>query len=122
MFIVHLVLSLVLAALAIGVLVFGLRRRGKWNRVLPLFVVLFLAIWAGGVWVAPFGPPLFDVHWLPFLLTAVLLATLIAAVVPPSKVTRARIAQSEHEFAEGLDIFFWILIGALLLVVGTRYA
>ena len=121
MLIAHVILSLVLATVAIGVLVFGLRRRGKWNRVLPLFVILFLAIWAGGVWVAPFGPPILDVHWLPFLLTAVLLATLIAAVVPPSKVTRARIAESEHEFAEGLDIFFWILVGALGAVVISRY-
>jgi hypothetical protein len=122
MFIAHVILSLVLAALAVGVLVFGLRRRGKWNHALPLFVVLFLAIWAGGVSIAPFGPPVLDVHWLPFLLTAVLLATLIAAVVPPSKVTRARIAESEHEFVEGLDIFFWILVGALLVIVGARYA
>ena len=99
----------------------GLRHRGPWNHELPLFVVLFLAIWAGGIWVAPFGPSMGNIYWLPFVLTAVLIATLIAAVVPPGSVTHEKVVEREQEFMAGLGVLFWILIGALLLAVAARY-
>ena len=120
MLIGHLILSLVLAGLAVGVLVAGLRQRGPWNHELPLFVVLFLTIWAGGAWLAPFGPTHLSITWLPFVLTAVLVATLIAAVTPPGA-SHARVVEGEHAFESGLGVFFWILIGALALVVVRRY-
>jgi hypothetical protein len=45
-------------------------------------VTLFLATWAGGVWVVPFGPTHLGVTWLPFLLIEILLAVLIVALSP----------------------------------------
>jgi hypothetical protein len=35
------------------------------------FVILLLVVWVGGTWMAPFGPRLWDVAWLPFLIRGV---------------------------------------------------
>lgn len=57
----------------------------------------------------------------PFLLIAVLTAILIAAIESPRDRTRAAVVERERELEIGLGVFFWILVGALLLAVVLRY-
>jgi hypothetical protein len=78
--ITHLLLALGLSAAAIAILVKGLRVRPN-TPAWSLFVILFFAIWAGGLWVAPVGSSAGVIVWLPFLLIAVLLTVLVGARV-----------------------------------------
>jgi cbb3-type cytochrome oxidase subunit 1 len=116
----HLALSLVLAAAAVAVLVNGLRHRPS-RPVWSLFVVFFLAIWAGGVWVAPVGPTHFGVTWLPFLMIAILLAVLVVVLAPPGGRGHGDERELEREVEVGLGMFFWVLIGTLLAAILAGY-
>jgi len=82
MVLLHAALALMLSGLSVAILTAGLRLRAR-RPLRSLFVVFFLATWAGGIWMAPFGPPIGRVYWVPFTLIAIL----IAAVLPP-EVTR----------------------------------
>ncbi len=118
-FLVALVIALIFA--------YGFRRRGLWPGFLLFFLIVFLFTWAGGVWVTPFGPQYAGVHWLPFLIVALVIAFLIAAAIPPSY-TRPRTSESEdlrtaraREVSHFLGIFFWILVAVLLVALLVRY-
>jgi hypothetical protein len=112
------------AVAAIGVLVLGaaLERRGPWNSLRVAFVVLFLAVWGGGAWVLAIDPPLFGVYWVPFLLLAVLLATLLAVLSPPHLRTRRETRVKVQELLAGLGVFFWLMIASLVASLVVRYA
>jgi len=70
-------LSLAVAVLMTGVmaLVTGRLRNGR--ALSETLMVLFPATWAGGIWLQPFGPQVWGVPWLPFLLTGVILALIL---------------------------------------------
>ena len=116
----HLLLSLVLSGAAVAVLVRGLRfRPGK--PVWSLFLLLFFAIWAGGLWLAPVGPSHFGIIWLPFLLIAVLLSVLVVAVSPHERQSHRQEVELEREVVVGVGLFFWVLIGALIAAIVAAY-
>ena len=121
MFITHAILALLLALLGVALLTTGLRLRRARTHMSAFFVVLFLATWAGGVWLAPFGPPSANIYWMPFTLIAILVATLLAAVLPPEVHTVAEAVERECEIEAGLGVFFWVLILALASAVVLRY-
>jgi hypothetical protein len=112
----HAILSLVFAAIAVWVLsrAFETSR----SRARSLFVLLFLGIWAGGAWVAPYGPSLRPVYWFPFLLIAVLLALLVAEL---TEGRRGGAAQQLEEAETGLGVFFWLLLASLAAIVVAAY-
>ena len=116
----HLVLSLGLGGIATGVLVMGLRFRPR-TPVWSIFLLLSLVIWAGGVWVAPAGPVHFGVAWLPFLLIAILLAVLLAAVAPGGGRSHHSELEIKREVEVGLGLFFWILTATLVAVIAAGY-
>jgi len=121
------VFSLLLAA-AFGVLLSAaFRLRSPWAAPWALFLVLFLFTWAGGVWLAPMGPPVLGVHWMSFLLFGLFLMLLIAAS------SRPRLPRERHdeELAEelaseqaalGLTAFFWVLVVGLGVAILVGYA
>jgi len=124
-FVVALIISLLLGGLI------GWERPGAPGApasILFLFVIIFLATWAGGVWLVPFGPLAWGVAWLPFLLVALFVALLIFALVPPRRFNR-RIVTDEQEMegraadeAEAvLGGFFWAFIVALVAAVAIGY-
>jgi hypothetical protein len=94
------------------------------TRVLIFFGILFLTTWAGGIWVTPFGPILFDVPWLSFLLVGLFIALILTAISPPPR--RPRTAQEAAAYAEAeaaiaIDIFFWVLIAGLIVTILVAY-
>lgn len=84
MFFIDLLFALVIALLLTAVFAAGFRRRGPWGIWWIFLLVIFLAAWAGGVWMTPFGPTLFDVYWLPFVFVGLVAALLLAAAAPPT--------------------------------------
>lgn len=120
MILVHAALAIALAGVSVMILTTGLRLRSR-RSVWALFVVLFLTTWAGGIWAAPFGPPIGRIYWVPFTLIAILVAILLAAVLPPEVHTQAEAVEREAEIEAGLGVFFWVLVIALGVGIALRY-
>ena len=127
-FLVAAVLSVVLVGLT------GWRRprreeEGMWPSLIALFVVLVLMVWAGGVWVTPFGPPVWGGYWAPFLLVGVMVALLIATLTTAARPPRARREprvegeiEAEEAAASFFGLFFWLLLVIGIAALVIRYA
>lgn len=121
--VIELLLALFFALLMVAVITRGFRLTGPWDSILALLLVLFLGTWAIGVWVAPIGPTVGEVAWVPFLIAAVLLALLLAAipkrdrtiVLTPTPAEAREGASEEAGLAVGA--LFWILVVVLLVLV-----
>ncbi len=115
----HLILSLVLATVAIGVLVRGLEFRPH-TPLWSLFVLFFFVIWAGGLWMAPVGPTHFGIVWLPFTLVAIMMSVLVVALMP-HRTGPAQLAETNREIQAGLGLFFWVLVLGLVVAIIVAY-
>jgi len=120
------------AAIAlVAALLFGLiflhvlRRTSPWLSRRLLFLVLFLAVWAGGSWMTPVGPTLWGIYWLPYVVVALVLILLLAAAAPPSRplTKRASIEQMKEAVAtqQTVSVFLWLLLLVLLVIIGAQY-
>jgi len=128
MFFIHLVYALFFALLLTAAFFALFRTKGPWSSIVLFFLVIFLATWAGGAWLAPFGPGLWGISFLPFLLVGLVFALLLAAVAPPEKeestvelLDPKEIKEERATAARALSLFFWVLIGALLVIIFARY-
>ena len=102
---------------------------GIWSKLSFLFVILFLVIWAGGIWLIPFGPKFLNTYWLPFIVSAIAISLILITLIPPQSGSKTSIKlvrtedkkkpASERELVPG--IFFWLLILALITVIVIRY-
>jgi hypothetical protein len=125
-------ISLILAVLLTGLYMLVTRGAGRRTGLIWLFLVIFLASWAGGVWLKPFGPTLWGIHWLAFLLVG-LVVVLFFFIVIPRRAPRGRHEtldmleriEQEKELEEvayfTLSIFFWILLAVLVIAIILRY-
>lgn len=126
MLIVELLIALVFAVLLTLVLSAGFGRKGPWASVVTFFLVVFLATWTMGIWFVPFGPVLFGVSWLPFLIGGLIVALVMASAVPPQALPGANSAKEQPgqekpvERQKRFDVFFVVVMVALVaaLVVG----
>ena len=126
MLIVELLIALVFAVLLTLVLSAGFGRKGPWASVVTSFLVVFLATWTMGIWFVPFGPVLFGVSWLPFLIGGLIVALVMASAVPPQALPGANSAKEQPgqekpvERQKRFDVFFVVVMVALVaaLVVG----
>ena len=128
MFFIHLIYAFFFAALLTAAFFALFRTRGPWSSLVFFFLVVFLASWAGGAWLSPFGPALWGTAFLPFLFVGLIFALLLAAAAPPrrqeSTVELVDRKERRRERATAfalLGVFFWILIGALVVGIITRY-
>ncbi|HEV8244381.1 MAG TPA: hypothetical protein VGP93_01300 [Polyangiaceae bacterium] len=94
--------------------------------LLIFFCLMFLATWAGGLWMPPLGPPAWGVSWLNFALVGLVMAAVIAAAGAPGRPRRARAGATALDQSDtaglGLTIFFWVAVVILLLMVIAAYA
>ncbi|MCF8052069.1 MAG: hypothetical protein K9L59_12580 [Desulfobacterales bacterium] len=129
MFFVDLIFALIIAVLMVALFAILFQIRGPWNSLLWFFVIVLLATWAGGVWLAPMGPPVGEFYWLPFLVVGLVIALLLAAAtipLPREESTVELVDPKERRakrWAAGtaLTIFFWVLILLLLAAIFMRY-
>lgn len=89
MFLPELLISFFIALIfsVILVAVFGWQRPGqvsRWNSIIFIFIILFVATWAGAIWMIPFGPVIWGVYLMPFLLAGIMLALLYFLPKPGS--------------------------------------
>jgi Ca2+/Na+ antiporter len=125
---VALLVSLVLSA------VFALAtwKRGKRKGLVWLFLLIFFATWAGGLWMRPFGPTFWGIHWLSFLLVGLVVALILAASQarpkPRGRNETIEVLEKMRQKREAeqvawitLTIFFWVLLFSLLSAIVFRY-
>jgi hypothetical protein len=100
-----------------------LSRREPWASFVFLFTVLLLATWAGGLWLGRFGPTIWNVCWLPFGLTGLFLAFLLATTVRrwPSR-HRARSKNPAGDERLTISAAFRVFLVLLTLLLGTAVA
>ncbi len=113
--------------------VLGWRRPGAsgiWPSVFFLFMLLFFGVWAGGIWLIPFGPKMLDIYFLPFLVSALAFSLIIIALIPPPKRTDETIKLVRTDTENKSDsnktrrlwgVFFWFLLAGLLIVIVLKY-
>lgn len=126
MIMLELAAALLFALLFAGILLLPLRRRGPgpMHGLLYFFLILFLAIWAGGVWVTPVGPPAWGVPWMGFLAVGVILALLLAAMSPREPGVGRPPGEADRvapTVVATLGVFFYILLLGLLVIALLRY-
>lgn len=117
-----LILTLLIATLG--------RVRGTWlpfGRAASIFVLVWLAGWAGGLWLVPFGPMAFGVPWAPVVVVAFIVAAIAGVWTVPQDflpTTPEEAVEPGHGGLAALAAFtnfFWILALLLTLVVITGY-
>jgi len=124
----HLLIALLFAVLFTVIFAAGFRRRGPWASLVLFFMIIFLATWAGGIWLHPIGRPLWGVHWMAFLFVGLVIALLLAAAVPSrQEESSVELVDPKKEKADrkaalgALGVFFWVLIIALIVAIIARY-
>jgi hypothetical protein len=118
------VTAFIVGLLVTAVFVAGFRRRGPWNSVVWFFLVVFLAAWAGGLWMKPYGPTFWGLYWLPMLLLALLFGLLLAATTPVARPRSAPLPKTalrqEEATSVAIGTFFWVLIAVFALSILVR--
>ena len=120
--------SFIIAIFFTGLYVLLTRGGGRRTGLIWLFLIIFLTTWAGGIWLRPFGPMLWGVHFLTFLLAG-LTIVLFLIIAVPRKAPRGRretldmLERIEQEKALEkltyitLSLFFWILLAILVIAI-----
>jgi len=116
--VVHGIVALCFSGLAVVVLTKGLQFRPH-TPIRAFFLVLFLTVWAGGIWMVPLGPMHLGIYWLPFLLVTVLVSIMTVALHPAH--SQAEVVEVRREVMAGLGLFFWLLVGSLVACIALRY-
>lgn len=125
MIIIDIIAALILAVFVSLLLTYSFRRRNPWENFAAFFMLLFLFIWAGGIWITPVGPPVMGFYWLSFLLIGVLSLLIIGSLLPVNetvvKLETEEEKKEEEKIAKGLSTFFWIIIAFLAGSIIARY-
>ncbi len=128
MFFIHLLFALCTALMISAIFMVTLRRKGPWIDFLTIFVIVFLASWAGGIWLHPVGSLLWGVYWLPFLMVGLIFSLLIGALVSSRpcestvEVVDPKKRERERKTAVlALGVFFWILVLGLIIAIILHY-
>ncbi|MGD9300567.1 MAG: hypothetical protein PVI13_03255 [Desulfobacterales bacterium] len=127
MFFFDLMLVLFITLILTLVFAVGFRRQSWGGGLIVFFLILFLATWAGGVWITPFGPVWYGISWLPFLFVGLVIALLLTSTMRPDRIRPQRRGgvemrpRSDTETIAALDAFMWILIGGLMLAILVGY-
>jgi len=132
MFILEVIFAVCISLLLSGLFVLVTRNRSGKTGSLWLFLIIFLATWAGGIWLKPFGPSLWGIHWLGFLVAG-LFVSIILVITTPNRAPKgrretldilekvARNRELDQITYLTLGIFFWILLAFLIIAIISRY-
>jgi len=78
----QLLVALVVASLVTVLFLLATRKQSRRTGLLWVFLIIFPATLAGGIWARPFGPTLYGIHWLNFLVPGLVSALFLAVCIP----------------------------------------
>lgn len=105
----------------------GFQRRGPWSSVVVFFLVVFLAAWAGSLWISHAGPAFVGIFWVPIVAVAFIFAVLLSTLLPRRPPTQhvetiSQVKQEEKVRERMFDAFFWMLVIGLAVIILLGYA
>ena len=133
MFLIDLLLVFIFALVLSSILGWGVgwrhpsRSDGTGVSIFFLFIILFFAMWAGGVWMVPHGPLIYGRPWLSLLIIGIFISLILLAVAAPGRRRPRTPEQAEQDAVENVTavtvfgIFFWILIIGFLIAAIVSY-
>jgi len=74
----------------------------------------------GGIWITPFGPLLWGITWLPFLLSGLIVALIFAAAgMPEKRESTVELVDPQKRQAqrEGTRLVLNVFVSALILIL-----
>lgn len=124
--------SVIIALVFSVVFAWIIRRQGPRGGFFWFFLIILLATWAGGIWIAPIGPMLWGVYWLPFIFIAFIFSVILSISSHHRKPrTREETLKEIEDARKGealeeltyvtLNLFFWFLLAALATAIVIRY-
>jgi hypothetical protein len=123
---IFIIIAIAFFITAVFALVF--KNRGPWGTFWIFFVIIFLSSWAARLWIAPLGPIIMGVAWIPILVVGLIFAFILAAAITPPKNPRKEIIDrqvgsttDEDKSAVAFGAFFWLLITLLTVSVIIGY-
>lgn len=128
MLLFELLFAVSIAVVLTFILAYPLGRRGPGpiDGLLFFFAILFFAVWAGGVWVRPFGPVAWGVPWVGFLAIGITFALVLAASASPRRPAPIVSPRGENDvepvvLAVTLGVFFYAALVVLLIAAIFHY-
>ena len=103
------------------------RRARSYAGILVFFTVIFLAAWAGGVWIGPAAHRLLGVYWLAFVVAGLVFALIQEAMAAPSRRAapkeglEAIEAKEGRELARIFNIFLLVLLVLFIAAIVIGY-
>ncbi len=94
------------------------------------FLIFLPLIWAGGLWVAPFGPMMHGVAWMPFVLVGLFVMLLLLVAIPPDRgqgevpqtAETGRTPDREEKAVKVFGVTYIILLAGLIVLIIWHYA
>jgi small-conductance mechanosensitive channel len=84
------------------------------------FILIFLAIWSGQLWITPAGPVTGGIAWIPLIVIAIFFTMIAIALLPAATIKKTKDNEDEVE-EEALGLVFWIILIILILSIATSY-
>lgn len=128
----ELLISLAVALVLCVIVALVTRKKAHRTGFAWFFLFVFMATWAGGVWIRPFGPAWGDIRWLQFLVVGLLVVLMFALFAPfkPPQGRQDTLDQLEEIARQNelhkltyitLGAVFWIIFIILIIAVIARY-
>jgi peptidoglycan/LPS O-acetylase OafA/YrhL len=125
MIIAELVFALSIALFLTLVLTVLVRRVKSMRRMIVFFLVVFLAAWAGGIWITPAGPKFLGIYWLSFLAVGIIFALLFEVISglsrPRQRLPDKEVKREAEEIQTELSLSFFILFVAFVILIILGY-
>jgi hypothetical protein len=124
--------ALVVAVLVASGFLIWVRRSKTRYKTIWIFMIVFAATWAGGVWIRPFGPQIGGVHWLTYILAGIIAIGLIGLFTPRRPpYGRQETLEKLEQMKKGeelerlttmtLSVMFWVVFAIFILGIVFRY-
>lgn len=123
------IISAFLIALALSLFIAYGFRNGPLRNFWLSFLVIFLGIWAAGLWIRPVGPVVYGVAWVPLFFVGMLITALLASFAPAANdeediaIDQEKAKKKEREKNAGaVGLIFWLFILITIISIVLGYA